>query len=799
MRTVLVVSLIVLALCGAVDAQMVSNTGTTGEDSITMYISCLDSLGNISTCDSFYVRVFKSNANAVIFSDSGICATMTTIDSAVGKSHYYYHNSVANIDGAGVVGNYELVVIARKCLSYGSTWGTPNRKSFQIMRYPPSYAWDSAGLGARAAKIVQDSIQVWDAAGGPTYNLSNASGSVTAIKTKTDYLPSVTAGGAGGVFIAGTNAATNVTTAFSSGGVAVSTLTAADNIGINWADVAAPTTTLGLTGTTIGTVTTTTTATNLTNAPTNGDLTATMKSSVTAAVPTAAANATAVWTDATAGDFDDASSIGKSLYTSGNAPGAASGLAIVGSNMGSATSVSGAVGSVSAAVTVTGTPAVNVTQWNAHAVADSANGFPDVNVKYLGGRLVTSAGAVSVPTSIGTGTSTLTASDNIGINLSDVSGTLDSGEVGEGTFQQIAKRVLADSSKRLTLDGSGYVTYSNTAPPTIAQIEAGVYAKTFTTADTTLRIKLIDGTGANPDTVLTRTAAGSTPPTVKEIEAGMYAKMFTTSDTTLRIKLIDGTGANPDTVLTRTAAGGTPPTAKEVASEVKASLIATDTTHKFQFTTNGDSVRVIDPVRTVAATVSGGALETSVTKVRDSVSSQLNATVGSRAAETSVTKVRDSVSAQLDAKISTRGTSTLTTSDNIGINWNDVDNKTATVALTNTTVGAVTAATVADLTAARLAKIDSISFVDSVLTLMMPKITEARDSLQTVSTWLTARLDSALYASGFKAGAKTITGSDADCDTLHVYIGASEWFKMLFYHPGGTAGAAPDSTKTVVP
>lgn len=37
-----------------------------------------------------------------------------------------------------------------------------------------------------------------------------------------------------------------------------------------------------------------TTVTNLTNAPTSGDLTATMKTSVTAAVPTAAANAAAV-------------------------------------------------------------------------------------------------------------------------------------------------------------------------------------------------------------------------------------------------------------------------------------------------------------------------------------------------------------------------------------------------------------------------------------------------------------------------------------------------------------------------
>lgn len=36
---------------------------------------------------------------------------------------------------------------------------------------------------------------------------------ISAIKTKTDYLPSATAGAAGGVFIAGTNAATTITTA----------------------------------------------------------------------------------------------------------------------------------------------------------------------------------------------------------------------------------------------------------------------------------------------------------------------------------------------------------------------------------------------------------------------------------------------------------------------------------------------------------------------------------------------------------------------------------------------------------
>lgn len=48
---------------------------------------------------------------------------------------------------------------------------------------------------------------------------------------------------------------------------------------------------------------------------------------------TAAQVATGVWQDTTAGDFTTAGSIGRGLFTSGNAPGAASGLAIVGSNV----------------------------------------------------------------------------------------------------------------------------------------------------------------------------------------------------------------------------------------------------------------------------------------------------------------------------------------------------------------------------------------------------------------------------------------------------------------------------------
>ncbi len=51
-----------------------------------------------------------------------------------------------------------------------------------------------------------------DQAGVVVGHFSIANRSTSAIKTKTDFLPSATAGAAGGVFIAGTNAATTITT-----------------------------------------------------------------------------------------------------------------------------------------------------------------------------------------------------------------------------------------------------------------------------------------------------------------------------------------------------------------------------------------------------------------------------------------------------------------------------------------------------------------------------------------------------------------------------------------------------------
>ena len=161
-------------------------------------------------------------------------------------------------------------------------------------------------------------------------------------------------GATGGHFIAGTNAATTVTTAFTTtftgnltgsvgsvtgavGSVTGSVGSVTGNVGgvsgVTFpATVASPTNITSATGIVLAGVNHTgaviPTVTTVTNQLTQSQI------------------ATGVWQDTTAGDFIVSGSIGKSLFTSGNAPGASSGLALVGSNVGTVTSVTGSVGSV---------------------------------------------------------------------------------------------------------------------------------------------------------------------------------------------------------------------------------------------------------------------------------------------------------------------------------------------------------------------------------------------------------------------------------------------------------------------
>ena len=147
---------------------------------------------------------------------------------------------------------------------------------------------------------------------------------ISAIKTKTDFLPSATAGAAGGVFIAGTNAATTVTTSF--------TTTFTGNL-------------TGSVGSVIGAVGSVTGAV--------GSVTGAV-GSVTAAVTIDAASVDAVWDEAIAGHAG-AGSTGLAL-SNASAPTAAAVADAVWDELLSGHVVSGSSGEALAAAGTAGDP-----------------------------------------------------------------------------------------------------------------------------------------------------------------------------------------------------------------------------------------------------------------------------------------------------------------------------------------------------------------------------------------------------------------------------------------------------------
>ncbi len=151
-------------------------------------------------------------------------------------------------------------------------------------------------------------------------------------------IPVVAPGATNGMFIAGTNAATVITTSLTTHFIGtVDTVTTVTN-----QLTAAAIATAFWTDTTGSDFTTTSSPGKILVAQLGGAFTTTASSvfstaslanaPVTAAGPTASAIATAVWQDATAGDFTASSSIGKSLYTGGVVPGGTDGLFIAGTN-----------------------------------------------------------------------------------------------------------------------------------------------------------------------------------------------------------------------------------------------------------------------------------------------------------------------------------------------------------------------------------------------------------------------------------------------------------------------------------
>jgi hypothetical protein len=111
--------------------------------------------------------------------------------------------ALATASSGGVDPSVLADAIWDEALSGHATAGTTGKKLTDLANADLSGVATSAALATVAGYIDTEVASI----------LAAVDTEVAAIKTKTDYLPSATAGAAGGVFIAGANAATSVTTA----------------------------------------------------------------------------------------------------------------------------------------------------------------------------------------------------------------------------------------------------------------------------------------------------------------------------------------------------------------------------------------------------------------------------------------------------------------------------------------------------------------------------------------------------------------------------------------------------------
>ena len=232
---------------------------------------------------------------------------------------------------------------------------------------------------------------------------------------------------------------------------------------------------------------------------------------------TAAAIATGVWQDTTSGDFTTASSIGKSLYTSGAVPGATGGLFIAGTN--AATSITTGltahiIGTVDTVTTVTNqltAAAIATGVWTDTTAGDftTATSPGKIIFTQLGGAFTSTSSSVFSTASLvnaPTGGSAPTTAQIATAVWQDLTSSGDFGTAGS-----IGALLKADINAPI---GSIPTNPYTGTPPTTAQIATAIWEDTTAGGDfgTTGSIgKLIVTTGLTVATVTNAVTLPSIP------------------------------------------------------------------------------------------------------------------------------------------------------------------------------------------------------------------------------------------------------------------------------------------------
>ena len=107
-----------------------STSTPTAEDSLSFVFYSVDSLGNATTADSFYILV-SGPSGSIAYKDSAAIADSRVSSITIrSKQFYSFKDQVSNLDGAGAAGSYCLTILAKK--NAGGLL-TPNVYLFQII------------------------------------------------------------------------------------------------------------------------------------------------------------------------------------------------------------------------------------------------------------------------------------------------------------------------------------------------------------------------------------------------------------------------------------------------------------------------------------------------------------------------------------------------------------------------------------------------------------------------------------------------------------------------------------------
>ena len=107
-----------------------STSSTTAEDSLSFVFYSVDSLGNATTADSFYVLVSGPSGSVAYKDSAAISDSRVSSITIRSKQFYSFKDQVSNLDGTGNAGAYCLTILTKK--NAGGLL-TPNVYSFQII------------------------------------------------------------------------------------------------------------------------------------------------------------------------------------------------------------------------------------------------------------------------------------------------------------------------------------------------------------------------------------------------------------------------------------------------------------------------------------------------------------------------------------------------------------------------------------------------------------------------------------------------------------------------------------------